>query len=102
MYYLPFPEEWWSAGAESRPEDPDVSLALAVVDRLRAVRRLRGHRIEVRAQNRVVILEGKVPSDELKALAGEHAWDTAGVFDVCNRLAVPRRRLPAAGNDATI
>jgi osmotically-inducible protein OsmY len=101
MYYLPFPEEWWSPAADSGPVDPDVRLALAVVDTLRAVRRLRGCRIEVRAQNRVVILEGRVPSDELRTLAGDQAWGTAGVFDVCNRLAVPRRRLPAAGNDAT-
>jgi osmotically-inducible protein OsmY len=101
MYYLPYPEEWWSPPTEGRPVDPDMGLALAVVDRLRAVRRLRGCRIQVVAQNRVVILEGEVPFDELKTEAGNRAWDTAGVFDVCNRLAVPRQRLPSAGNDST-
>ena len=102
MYYFPFPEEWWSAAIDGRPVGTDVRLALAVVDRLRAVRRLRGHRIEVRAQNCVVILEGTVPSAELKVLAGHHAWGTTGVFDVCNRLAVRQRQLPSAGNDFTI
>jgi osmotically-inducible protein OsmY len=94
MYYhhLPFPDDYprWSR-PDARAESPDLTLALAVIDRLRAVRRLRQQLISVQVQNRVVILEGAVATVELRQLAATHAWRTDGVFDVCNRLVAPTR-----------
>jgi osmotically-inducible protein OsmY len=48
------------------PLDPDVALALHVIDRLRDERGLRGGRIDVEAQAGVVILTGRVRSAELR------------------------------------
>jgi osmotically-inducible protein OsmY len=94
MYYhhLPFPDDFprWSR-PKARAESPDLTLALAVIERLRGVRRLRQQLITVQAQNRVVILEGAVASADLRHLAAAHAWRTDGVYDVCNRLVVPTR-----------
>jgi osmotically-inducible protein OsmY len=89
-HHQPFPDDFprWSR-PDAQAESPDLTLALAVIDRLRDVRRLRQQLITVQAQNRVVILEGAVATAELRQLAVTHAWRTDGVFDVCNRLVVP-------------
>ena len=93
MKYLPFPDDppWWLPPSDNPEPGSDLHLALAVIDRLRAVRHLRDQQITVQAQNKVVILEGTVSSAELRTLAGARAWETPDVFDVCNRLLVPRR-----------
>ena len=70
------------------PIDPDVALALHVIDRLRDERGLHGARIDVDVQAGVVILSGRVRSAELRGAAGAVAWRTPGVRDVCNVLNV--------------
>lgn len=42
--------------------------------------------VRVSVQNRVVILQGHVPTPEARIAASRRAWSTPGVFDVCNRL----------------
>ena len=70
------------------PLDPNVALALHVIDRLREERGLRGARIDVEAQAGVVILTGRVRSAQLRGAASAVAWRTPGVRDVCNVLDV--------------
>jgi osmotically-inducible protein OsmY len=93
MNYLPFPDDlpWWLQPSDDPEPGSDLHLALAVIDRLRAVRRLRHQQITVQAQNKVVILEGTVSSAELRTLAGASAWQTPEVYDVCNRLLITSR-----------
>jgi osmotically-inducible protein OsmY len=78
-----------------REEDPwpgddtdlhDDILLDAVAGRLLSESRVRGRRVLVSVQNRVVILEGEVDSEDAKEAAGTRAWSTPGVFDVCNLL----------------
>jgi osmotically-inducible protein OsmY len=93
MNHLPFPDDlpWWPPPSDDPEPGSDLHLALAVIDRLRAVRRLRRQQITVQAQNKVVILEGTVSSAELRTLAGARAWQTPDVYDVCNRLLIAPR-----------
>jgi osmotically-inducible protein OsmY len=49
---------------------------------------VRGRRLEVVVQNRVVILLGEVESEEVRLAAGVVAWAVPEVYDVCNRLTV--------------
>jgi osmotically-inducible protein OsmY len=49
-----------------------------VIDRLRADRRLRGARIDVDVQVRVVVLAGHVAADGLRRAAGDICWATPG------------------------
>ncbi len=51
---------------------------------------LSGHLV-VDVQNGVVILEGRMASAEACAAASRHAWATAGVRDVSNRLTTSAR-----------
>jgi osmotically-inducible protein OsmY len=66
--------------------DEDGELARMVGERLLGEPEITGGYVRVSVQNRVVILEGRVPSAEAKAAASRQAWLTPGVFDVSNRL----------------
>jgi osmotically-inducible protein OsmY len=66
--------------------DEDIELARQVGERLLGDPEITGGYVRVAVQNRVVILQGHVPTAEAKAAAGRQAWRTPGVFDVSNRL----------------
>jgi osmotically-inducible protein OsmY len=66
--------------------DEDGELARMVGERLLGDPEITGGYVRISVQNRVVILEGRVPTPEAKAAAGRQAWQTPGVFDVSNRL----------------
>jgi osmotically-inducible protein OsmY len=66
----------------------DEELALTVAHRLRTQLPGADHRIVVEVQNRVVILEGIVSTDEVRRHAHDIARSEPGVFDMCNQLAV--------------
>jgi osmotically-inducible protein OsmY len=70
------------------PTDTDEDLALRVAARLRPELTTPGHHIVVEVQNRVVILEGIVPTLWVCARVHEATWQVSGVADVSNRLAV--------------
>ena len=75
---------------------PDRADAVITDDRIRwraavclvAVLSARAYAITVRVQNGVVILDGSVPSEELRIFAHRVAWCVPAVRDVCNRLSV--------------
>ncbi|MEV6489079.1 BON domain-containing protein [Actinoplanes sp. NPDC051633] len=74
---------------DGRPPVGDDILVDLVAGGLLAESCVRGRRVTVMVQNRVVILEGEVDSEEAKKAAGRRAWSTPGVFDVCNLLVAP-------------
>jgi osmotically-inducible protein OsmY len=97
MTMHPFPEpedEPWRLGPRSGadPRNADISLALAVVEALQDDPRLAGAHIEVDVRDRVVILDGRVRSPEIRTYAGADAWRVTGIRDVCNTLEAPPRR----------
>ena len=61
-------------------------------------KRLSGFDLGVTTENGVVTLEGQVPSETLKTLAGEIARDTKGVNEVRNEIAVNPGAQPSAEN----
>jgi osmotically-inducible protein OsmY len=73
-------------GDDDPPMGEDEILVDVVAGRLMAESRISGRRVIVTVQNRVVILEGEVDSEDAKQAAGSRAWSTPGVFDVCNLL----------------
>jgi osmotically-inducible protein OsmY len=74
---------------DERPVVEDDILVDLVAGGLMAESSIRGRRVTVMVQNRVVILEGEVDSEASKKAAGRRAWSTPGVFDVCNLLVAP-------------
>lgn len=70
------------------PTEADEDLADRVAARLRADLSPVGHSIVVEVQNRVVMLEGGVPDQAMRAQAHAVVWRVPGVADVCNRLSV--------------
>ncbi|MEV0001675.1 BON domain-containing protein [Micromonospora sp. NPDC050980] len=70
------------------PAANDTRLACRVVDQMHRDPLLRRERICVEAQNRVVILEGRVRSADVLAHARALAWAVPGVHDVNIRLHV--------------
>ncbi|MDG4824957.1 BON domain-containing protein [Asanoa sp. WMMD1127] len=96
---FPFPppmpgDGWFQRPQGARRPSQDDLLAIAVLNELSADTRLAGGEILVEVQNRVVILDGVVPSTYTRHAAGDAAWRVDGVFDVANRIAVesPHRR----------
>jgi osmotically-inducible protein OsmY len=85
-YYYP----WYNEIPSSDPTDGDIKAM--VVDRLRIDTATKDDEIRVDVKRNVVILTGDVMSSRAKRAAGDDAWDTPGVVDVSNQLAV----LPAA------
>jgi osmotically-inducible protein OsmY len=78
---------WWSGPAPG--ESSDQRLARLVTQRLRDDPWTRRQRVRVEVQNRVVILEGHVDSARARWAAVDHAWQTPGVYDVCDVLTEP-------------
>ena len=76
------------------PDDPEIYsddpldelIARRVADRFLRDPEIRSGHVLVAVQNRVVILKGRVDSDDARAAASKQAWSTPGVYDVCNRL----------------
>lgn len=68
-------------------EAEDSRLAFRTAARLKDLVRP-GYSVVVEVQNRVVILEGVVSAASLRRRLSETVWQTAGVFDVSNRLVV--------------
>jgi osmotically-inducible protein OsmY len=71
-------------------DEVDAALVDRVAERLVTEAVIRGRLVRVMVQNSVVILQGSVDSAEVKAAAGRLAWETPGVFDVCNMLIADR------------
>jgi osmotically-inducible protein OsmY len=96
MYpYWPDGEGDWSTYSQGLHRqnafgDPvDEMLARRVADRFLGDPVIRSGHVVVAVQNRVVILEGRIDSQRARDAAGQHAWETPGVFDVSNRLSAP-------------
>ena len=87
-----YPEEryyyGWYATEPRVPTDRDIKSM--VIERLRDNPWTRDDDITVDVKRDVVILTGKVSSSLAKRAAGDDAWDTPGVVDVSNQLAVKR------------
>jgi osmotically-inducible protein OsmY len=66
----------------------DTELFRAVQSALLEDRNLEGHAISARVAQRVVTLEGSVPSDELKGRAEQIAGEALGVATVVNQIRV--------------
>ena len=66
--------------------DHDHALLRRVAEGLVTTVAVRGHQVEVMVQNGVVILEGTVPTPELREAAARLVWSTPGVRDLCNLL----------------
>lgn len=85
------PDEWPPGrpdhGSAAAPLS-DRNVQLLVASRLTEHAHTALAEIRVEVQNRVVILEGTVRSAPVRLLAHQLAWNTTGVFDVSNRLAV--------------
>jgi osmotically-inducible protein OsmY len=90
MYWL-FPDDDSPADQEGSAESADEQIGRVVAGRLDDDPRTSRQHITVAVQNRVVVLIGSVQSPGLADLAGETAWGTPGVFDVCNALTWPGR-----------
>ena len=76
----------WYEVPPPAPTDGDVKSV--VVDRLRENPLTAPYDIKVDVKQRVVVLGGTVGTSLAKRAAGDDAWDTAGVADVSNQLAV--------------
>lgn len=91
----PYPDDAFFYRAQpSRPvecDDVDQAIAEGVMARLLGHDVTGDQRIEVVVQNRVAILTGVVDSLEVVILAGDLAWRTPGIVDVCNALTVSGR-----------
>lgn len=61
-------------------------------------KRMSGYNFEVSTSGGVVTLNGQLPSEGLKALAGEIARDTKGVKEVSNQITVDPNVQPASEN----
>ncbi|MFC0531714.1 BON domain-containing protein [Phytohabitans kaempferiae] len=89
----PYPEDAFFHGAQpGRPSgraEADQRVAEGVMARLLGHDRTGDQRIEVDVQNRVAILSGSVDSLEVVIIAGDLAWRTPGIADVCNMLTAP-------------
>lgn len=85
----PYPEDAFHYSARVDREDADQSVADGVTARLLGHDGTGDQPIKVTVQNRVAILTGAVDSLDVAILAGDLAWRTPGVVDVCNALTTP-------------
>ena len=86
-YHRDGPTRWWSRATPA--ESVDQRLARMVTQRLHNDPWTCLRLVKVQVQNRVVILEGRLDSARARWAAVEHAWQTPGVFDVCDVLTGP-------------
>lgn len=76
----------WYDAPPAPPTDGDIKAT--VVDRLRENPLTKPFDLKVDVKQGVVVLGGEVGSTIAKRAAGDDAWDTPGVVDVSNQLAV--------------
>ena len=79
-------DDWYGALPPAVPTDGDIKAM--VVDRLGVDPATKDDVIRVDVKRNVVILTGDVSTTLAKRAAGDDAWDTPGVVDVSNQLAV--------------
>lgn len=79
---------WYEPVPFGGPGRTDGAIKAEVVERLRRNRHTVHHIIRVDVKQGVVILQGDVDSRLAKRSAGDDCWDTVGVRDVSNQLAV--------------
>lgn len=98
MYpYMPYWDDDRGAEHVSHPDrkalagSQDEMLAHRVADRFLADPRIRSGHVVVDAQNGVVILEGRLDSEEACEAAALLSWSTPGVRDVSSRLSARSR-----------
>lgn len=96
MAFWAYPESryyyGWYDTPPAAPTDGDIKSL--VVDRLREDPHTKDFDVRVDVKQGVVVLGGDVGSTLAKRAAGDDAWDTTGVVDVSNQLAVTRSSLP--------
>jgi osmotically-inducible protein OsmY len=80
---------WYDQPPQAEPTDREIKSN--VVGRLRENLHTKDHDLQVDVKKGVVILTGEVSSSVAKRAAGDDCWDTAGVVDVSNQLAVTVR-----------
>lgn len=78
----------WYDSADLEPMPSDHEIKATVVDRLRENPHTKDDDIQVDVDKGVVILTGEVSSQRAKRAAGDDAWDSRGVSDVSNQLAI--------------
>lgn len=94
MFPIPFFDDSYhrTAPQPHRPaDDPGRQLAFLVVQRLARVLGEPARQVTVEAQNRVVLLDGRVDSAATAEAVGGLVWDIPGVADVRNSLTWPLR-----------
>ncbi|WP_199516639.1 BON domain-containing protein [Nucisporomicrobium flavum] len=72
--------------------DPQKRLARAVAEALFDDAAVTGGQFDLSVQNGVVILDGEADTEASRSAAVARAWSVPGVRDVCNALAVKKRR----------
>ena len=90
MAYWTYPmDRYYYSWYETMPPAPtDGDIKSMVVERLRDNPFTRPFDLKVDVKQGVVILGGDVGTTVAKRAAGDDAWDTPGVVDVSNQLAV--------------
>ncbi|MBI3653260.1 MAG: BON domain-containing protein [Acidobacteria bacterium] len=96
-YYV-YKNGWHWPSSPSALFSADADTANKVKDSFRFSKRLSGFNINVASNSGKVVLTGQLPSESLKALAGEIASDTRGVSEVKNDIAVDPAAQPSIEN----
>jgi osmotically-inducible protein OsmY len=78
--------DWYGEGFGG--ERSDLEIKQDILDRIRNGPYEDQYDIEVDVKKQVVILSGIAKSPVAKRAAGDDAWDTEGVVDVSNQIAV--------------
>lgn len=88
----PYGRFWNDHEPVGRRETPTVDDAIArrVADRIISDPAIHSGHLVVDVQNGVVILQGRMDSEEACTAVSRQAWATAGVRDVANRLTALR------------
>ncbi len=68
----------------------DLEIAEEICNRLVRDERVEADQVDVQVVGGVVTLRGQVDSLAAKRAAGDDAWDTQGIVDVANLLAIPQ------------
>jgi len=90
MLPLPFPDDEFARRPKPTPAgNADTRIARLLGQRLFREQGESNRRVIVSVQNRVVVLNGSVPSPSVARRVGQLAWETPDVYDVCNCLTWP-------------
>jgi osmotically-inducible protein OsmY len=82
-YYYP-----WYGEPMDPAERSDLDIKQEILDRIRSSAYEDQLDIEVDVKKHVVILTGTAATTIAKRVAGDDAWDTAGVVDVSNQISL--------------